>query len=205
MAVVTINALDAGNPLFLQNNDHSNVPLIGFKLTGTENYKMWSTAMIIALTCKNNSLSPDLYLGQVYSQIASEVWDELQETYDKIDGSNIKSNILARDPLPDVKEAFNVVPGRSLIGDFILELGLGLGTKCNLLLLWSNLITLGGMNLEGNPNLTRHGVTLLVILMEKSLITILKHLRVLLLLLGLQAVTPPNRFAAKYGSESVTS
>ncbi|GJW63747.1 ribonuclease H-like domain-containing protein [Tanacetum coccineum] len=126
------------------------------------------------------SLSPDLYLGQVYSQIASEVWDELQETYDKMDKSvifnvinkihalkqdelsvpeyyhklnslwrefdtltllhactcaayegvlkhnqlvrlmqflmglndaylNIKSIILARDPLPDVKEAFNVV------------------------------------------------------------------------------------------------
>ncbi|GJT81300.1 putative RNA-directed DNA polymerase [Tanacetum coccineum] len=128
MAAVTINALDAGNPLFLQNNDHSNVPLIGFKLTGTENYKMWSTAMKIALTGKNkfgfvdgtcvkpvtshvlaqqwercnsivlgwilSSLSPDLCLGQVYSQIAFE---------------NIRSNILARDPLPDVKEAFNVV------------------------------------------------------------------------------------------------
>nr|GEX83087.1 ribonuclease H-like domain-containing protein [Tanacetum cinerariifolium] len=36
-----------------------------------------------------SSLSPDLYLGQVYSQIASEVWDELQETYDKMDGSVI--------------------------------------------------------------------------------------------------------------------
>ncbi|GJV85199.1 ribonuclease H-like domain-containing protein [Tanacetum coccineum] len=133
MVVVTINALDAGNPLFLQNNDHSNVLLIGFKLTGTENYKMWSTAMKIALIGKNkfcfidgscfkpvtshvlaqqwkrcnaivlgwilSSLSPGLYLGQVYSQIASEVWDELQETYDKMDG----------DPFPDVKEAFNVV------------------------------------------------------------------------------------------------
>ncbi|GKB84829.1 ribonuclease H-like domain-containing protein [Tanacetum coccineum] len=214
MAAVTINALDAGNPLFLQNNDHSNVPIIGFKLTGTENYKMWSTAMKIALVGKNkfgfvdgtcvkpvtspvlaqqwercnaivlgwilSSLSPELYLGQVYSQIASEVWDKLEETYDKMDGSvifnvihkinglkqgelsvpeyyhklnslwrefdtltllpactcaahegvlkhnqlvmlmmflmglndvyqNIRSNILARDPLPDVKEAFNVV------------------------------------------------------------------------------------------------
>nr|GEX18514.1 ribonuclease H-like domain-containing protein [Tanacetum cinerariifolium] len=46
-----------------------------------------------------SSLSPELYLGHVYSQIDSEVWDELEETYDKMDG----------DPLPDVKEAFNVV------------------------------------------------------------------------------------------------
>ncbi|GJZ32109.1 ribonuclease H-like domain-containing protein [Tanacetum coccineum] len=178
MAAVTINALDAGNPLFLQNNDHSNVPLIGFKLTGTENYKMWSTAMKIALTGKNNSLSPDLYLGQVYSQIASEVWDELQETYDKMDGSvifnvinkihglkqgdlsvpeyyhklnslwrefdtltllpactcaahegNIRSNILAIDPLPDVKEAFNVVSREESHRGLHPETGSGSGNK----------------------------------------------------------------------------
>nr|GEY08843.1 putative Gag-polypeptide of LTR copia-type [Tanacetum cinerariifolium] len=123
MVVVTIDVLDAGNPLFLQNNDHSNVLLIGFKLTSTENYKMWSTAMKIALTGKNkfgfvngtcvkpvtshvlaqqwkrcnaivlgwilSSFSPELYLGQVYSQIASKVWDGLEETYDKRDGSVI--------------------------------------------------------------------------------------------------------------------
>ncbi|GJT23787.1 ribonuclease H-like domain-containing protein [Tanacetum coccineum] len=51
------------------------------------------------------SLSQELYLGQVYSKIDSEVWDELEETYDKIDGSNF----LARDPLPDVKDAFAIV------------------------------------------------------------------------------------------------
>ncbi|GKA87806.1 ribonuclease H-like domain-containing protein, partial [Tanacetum coccineum] len=127
-----------------------------------------------------SSLFLELYLGQVYSEIASDVWEELQETYDKMDGSvifnvihkinglkqgelsvpqyhhklnslwrefdtltllhacacaahegvlkhnklirlmqflmglndvyqNIRSNILARDSLPDVKEAFNVV------------------------------------------------------------------------------------------------
>ncbi|GJT86021.1 hypothetical protein Tco_1067738 [Tanacetum coccineum] len=35
------------------------------------------------------SLSQELYLGQVYFEIAFEVWDELEETYDKIDGSII--------------------------------------------------------------------------------------------------------------------
>nr|GEW18890.1 ribonuclease H-like domain-containing protein [Tanacetum cinerariifolium] len=93
-------------------------------LIGSENYKMWSTAMKIALTGKNKmgfidgtcvkpvtspvlaqqweicndivlgwilgSLSQELYLGQVYSEIASE------------------SNLLARIPLPDVKDAFVV-------------------------------------------------------------------------------------------------
>ncbi|GJS93615.1 hypothetical protein Tco_0800583, partial [Tanacetum coccineum] len=33
------------------------------------------------------SLSQELYVGQVYSEVASEVWTELKETYDKIDGS----------------------------------------------------------------------------------------------------------------------
>ena len=94
-----------------------------FKRTGSDNYKMWSTAMKIALKGKNKmgfvdgtcvkpitspvlsqqwercnaivlgwilgSLSSELYLGQVYSEIASEVWQELEETYDKLDGSVI--------------------------------------------------------------------------------------------------------------------
>nr|GEU88842.1 probable CCR4-associated factor 1 homolog 11 [Tanacetum cinerariifolium] len=53
MAKVLINGLDVGNPLFLQNNDHSNAPIVSIKLTGIENYKMWSTAMEIALIGKN--------------------------------------------------------------------------------------------------------------------------------------------------------
>ncbi|GJV81614.1 ribonuclease H-like domain-containing protein [Tanacetum coccineum] len=104
MAAVTINSLDAGNPLFLHNNDHSNMPLVGFKLIGSENYKMWSTAMKIALTGKNKLgfidgtcvkpvtspvLAQQWERCQVYSEIASEVWDELKETYDKMDGSVI--------------------------------------------------------------------------------------------------------------------
>ncbi|GJU54522.1 hypothetical protein Tco_1228236, partial [Tanacetum coccineum] len=81
MAEVLINALDARNPLFLKNNDHYNVPIIGFKLIGTENYKMLSTAIKIALTGKNK-----FRFVNVYSQIASKVWEELEETYDQMDG-----------------------------------------------------------------------------------------------------------------------
>nr|GEW31025.1 hypothetical protein [Tanacetum cinerariifolium] len=127
MAEVLINSLDAGNLLYLQDNDHYNMPINGFKLLGSENYKIWSTAMKIALKGKNKIGFID---GQVYSKIVYEVWDELEKTYDKVDGSIIfnivqkinclkqglndvyqltKSNLLARDPLPDVKEAFAVV------------------------------------------------------------------------------------------------
>ncbi|GKA20707.1 ribonuclease H-like domain-containing protein [Tanacetum coccineum] len=99
MAEVLINGLDARNPLFLQNNDHSNVPIVSIRLTGTDNYKMWSTAMKIALA-RNNKMR----FFNVYSEIAFDVWEELQETYDKMDGS-----VIFNRPLPDVKKAFNVV------------------------------------------------------------------------------------------------
>nr|GEU76759.1 ribonuclease H-like domain-containing protein [Tanacetum cinerariifolium] len=120
MAKVLINGLDAGNPLFLKANDHSNVAVISIKLTGNDNYKMRSNFMKIALKSKNkmgfvngtcvkpitsvvlvqqwercnaivlswirSSLSPELYLGQVYYGIDFVDWEELQETYDKKDG-----------------------------------------------------------------------------------------------------------------------
>ncbi|GKD08479.1 hypothetical protein Tco_1188164, partial [Tanacetum coccineum] len=102
------------------------------------------------------SLSQELYVGQVCSEIAFEVWNELKKTYDKIDGfvvfdlmhkinnpkqgrtactcdvksgnakhtqlirlmqflmglnevcQPIRSIILAKDHLPNVKDAFNI-------------------------------------------------------------------------------------------------
>ncbi|GKA05068.1 hypothetical protein Tco_0684188 [Tanacetum coccineum] len=60
---------------------------------------------------------PFPYKAEVYSEIVAEVWDELQETYDKIDGyvihkiHGLKQGVicLLESPLPDVKEAFNIV------------------------------------------------------------------------------------------------
>ncbi|GKC70871.1 hypothetical protein Tco_1116754 [Tanacetum coccineum] len=50
-----INALDASNPLFMQNNNKSNAPIVNVKLTASKNYKMWSTAMRIALKGGNSN------------------------------------------------------------------------------------------------------------------------------------------------------
>ncbi|GJR17198.1 RNA-directed DNA polymerase, eukaryota [Tanacetum coccineum] len=55
-----INNLDAGNPLYLQNNDNSSLAIVNVKLV-------------------------ELYVGQIYSEVAFEVWTELKETYDKMD------------------------------------------------------------------------------------------------------------------------
>ena len=119
-----------GDSLYLHPNDTSGTPIVSVKLTGPENYKIWSIAMTFALrnhnkigfidgTCKKNlsnaslanqwdmcdsvvltwilnSLSPELFAGAIYSKTAFEMWNELKETYDKVDGSavfNMHKNI----------------------------------------------------------------------------------------------------------------
>ncbi|KAJ0683165.1 putative retrotransposon gag domain, retrotransposon Copia-like protein [Helianthus annuus] len=47
----------------------------------------WDRCNSIVLTWILNSVSDELYVGQVYSKLASEVWDDLKDTYDKVDGS----------------------------------------------------------------------------------------------------------------------
>lgn len=49
---VLINNLDASNPLHVQTNDNSNT-MIPFKLLGTENYRIWSSAMKLVLQARN--------------------------------------------------------------------------------------------------------------------------------------------------------
>nr|GEX96094.1 ribonuclease H-like domain-containing protein [Tanacetum cinerariifolium] len=70
---------------------------------------------------------------------------------------NKRSNILARDLLPDVKEAFNVVSREESHRGLHPELGLVSGTKSNMLLLLLSLIITREMTLKRNPNLVKHG------------------------------------------------
>ncbi|KAK9062368.1 hypothetical protein SSX86_019554 [Deinandra increscens subsp. villosa] len=51
--------------------------------------KQWDRCNSVVITWILNSVSEELYMGQVYSKLASEVWQDLKETYDKIDGSVI--------------------------------------------------------------------------------------------------------------------
>ncbi|GJW19324.1 ribonuclease H-like domain-containing protein [Tanacetum coccineum] len=161
-------------------SDVDNVTLIS-KLDGTENYQVWSCAMLLVLEGKNktgfidgscrrsntdevlgrqwdrvnavvlgwilNSISEELFLGQIFSKRAKHVWDELKETYDKVDGSvtfslctchvaddfkkhnqlmklmqflmglddtyvQIKSSILSRETLPDVRSAYAIISSK---------------------------------------------------------------------------------------------
>ncbi|GJY06842.1 ribonuclease H-like domain-containing protein [Tanacetum coccineum] len=52
-STVLINNLDAGNPLHVQNSDNSSSVIIPFKLLGTENYRIWSGAVKLALQARN--------------------------------------------------------------------------------------------------------------------------------------------------------
>ncbi|GJY09399.1 ribonuclease H-like domain-containing protein [Tanacetum coccineum] len=89
-----ISSLDLGNPLHLQNSDFSYNTIISVKLTSTENYRcplsnQWERCNSIVLSWQLNSVFEDLFLGQIFSDNADEVWAELKETYDKLDGSII--------------------------------------------------------------------------------------------------------------------
>ena len=103
-------------------NDSGPTALIGFKLTGTDNYRVWSASVLRALRAKNKigfidgtlkkpsdetkisqwervdaivlnwilgCVSEDLYMTQAYAETSYDVWEELKETFEKVDGSVI--------------------------------------------------------------------------------------------------------------------
>ncbi|GJX01893.1 ribonuclease H-like domain-containing protein [Tanacetum coccineum] len=78
--------LTFGDPLYLHPNNTGGSPIVTIKLSGTDNYKVWSIAMTFALrnhnkigfidgTCKKDDTNPTL----------DNQWD--MYTYDKVDGS----------------------------------------------------------------------------------------------------------------------
>nr|GEV00728.1 actin-binding, cofilin/tropomyosin type [Tanacetum cinerariifolium] len=111
--VRAVLSLDAGNPLYLQPNDHYNVPTVSFKLTGSENYKMWSTAMKYILkrefdigtllpSCTSAAHERVLKHNQLVTLMQFLI--RFNDVYQPV-----RSNLLARDPLHDVKDAFAIV------------------------------------------------------------------------------------------------
>ncbi|XP_070030012.1 uncharacterized protein [Nicotiana sylvestris] len=111
------------HPLYLQPFDNPGNVIISIQLKGTENYPVWSKAMVIALRAKRklgfidgsctkaqftvnleeewervdatvltwimNTFSPDLVNGIVYAGGVQEVWLDLQDHFDKVNGSRI--------------------------------------------------------------------------------------------------------------------
>ncbi|GJT25010.1 ribonuclease H-like domain-containing protein [Tanacetum coccineum] len=51
----------------------------------------WDMCSYVVVTWILGSLSPELYAGQIYSKTALDMWNDLKETYDKVDGSRALS------------------------------------------------------------------------------------------------------------------
>nr|GEV88255.1 hypothetical protein [Tanacetum cinerariifolium] len=113
--VDSIDNLDAGNPLHIQNSDNSKPVIIPFKLFDIENYSIckvlsaqWDRCNAMVLTWIINVVSQDIYMGLIYSKNAIVVWKDLNKTYDKVDGS-IVYNLLQK---------LNTVKGGSSVADY---------------------------------------------------------------------------------------
>ncbi|GKF51076.1 hypothetical protein Tco_0147543 [Tanacetum coccineum] len=74
-----------GDALYLHPNNTSGSPIVTIKLTSIENYKDMCNSVVV--TWILNSLSSELFAGAIYAKNAYEMWTDLKETYDKVDGS----------------------------------------------------------------------------------------------------------------------
>ncbi|GKD05638.1 ribonuclease H-like domain-containing protein, partial [Tanacetum coccineum] len=83
--VTLISKLDISDPLHLHPNDTIALTVVLIKLKRTENYQDWVNAIVLGWIL--NSISEELFLGQIFSKRAKHVWEELKETYEKVDGS----------------------------------------------------------------------------------------------------------------------
>ncbi|GJV81233.1 ribonuclease H-like domain-containing protein [Tanacetum coccineum] len=124
--VTLISKLDVSNPLHLHPNDSSALTVISVKLKGTENYQVWSCAMLLALKeknktgfidgfCKRSNTDEFDALVQLSRCTCHAVDDfkkhnqlmKLMQFLMGLDDSymQIRSNILSREPFPGVRNA----------------------------------------------------------------------------------------------------
>nr|GEV60595.1 ribonuclease H-like domain-containing protein [Tanacetum cinerariifolium] len=77
--------------------------------------RQWDRVNVVVLGWILNSVSKELFLGQIFSKRAKHVWKELKETYDKflmgLDDSymHIRSSILSGEFLPDVRSDYATI------------------------------------------------------------------------------------------------
>nr|GEZ19447.1 putative Gag-polypeptide of LTR copia-type [Tanacetum cinerariifolium] len=81
-STVLVNNLDVNNSLHIQTNDNSSITLNPFKLQGTENYRIWASAMKLSLHARNKfCFVDDTCLKTAYStsDILSAQWDRCRD------------------------------------------------------------------------------------------------------------------------------
>ncbi|GJS91625.1 ribonuclease H-like domain-containing protein [Tanacetum coccineum] len=83
-------------------------------------FEQWDRCNAVVLNWILSSLSQDVYLGNFFFDNAANVWNELRDTHDRVDGSisqmglddvyqPIRSSILTREILPKAKDAFVII------------------------------------------------------------------------------------------------
>ncbi|XP_075080586.1 uncharacterized protein LOC142166071 [Nicotiana tabacum] len=97
MAIDEIAQLPRNHPLFLRDSDAPGTTLISLKLTGLENYAIWSRANEGCTVSEeqsrvcgrymfswlSNTVAGELVPSIMYSSSAKKVWDEFKERFDK--------------------------------------------------------------------------------------------------------------------------
>ncbi|GJU85964.1 ribonuclease H-like domain-containing protein [Tanacetum coccineum] len=84
--VTLISKLDIGNPLHLHPNDFATLTVVSIKLKGTENYQVWSCAMLLALEGKNKTGFID---GSCRRSNTYEVLGRHEESHRVVSTSNV--------------------------------------------------------------------------------------------------------------------
>ncbi|GJT34246.1 putative RNA-directed DNA polymerase [Tanacetum coccineum] len=82
--------LSFGDPLYLHPNDTNGTPIVTINNLGFAN--QWDMYNSVVVTWILNSLSSELFAGAIYAKM----WNDLKETYDKVNGSavfNLHKNI----------------------------------------------------------------------------------------------------------------
>ncbi|GKE84452.1 ribonuclease H-like domain-containing protein, partial [Tanacetum coccineum] len=101
--VTRISKLDGSHLLHLHPNDSAALTVVSIKLNGTENYQVWSCAMLLALEGKNKTGFID---GTCRRSNTDEV---LGRQWDRVNAIVLGSNILSRDTLPVVRSAYAII------------------------------------------------------------------------------------------------
>ncbi|GJV59698.1 ribonuclease H-like domain-containing protein [Tanacetum coccineum] len=100
--VTLISKWDISDPLHLHPNDTIALTVVSIKLKGTKNYQVWSCAMLLALEGKNKT---GFINGTCKRSNTNEVLGKLlDDSY-----MQIRSSILSREVLPDVRSAYATI------------------------------------------------------------------------------------------------
>ncbi|XP_075095373.1 uncharacterized protein LOC142173657 [Nicotiana tabacum] len=85
MADNEVSSLDANHPLFLQTSDALGLVLIPLKLTGPENYALWSRAIKLALrgNVKLGFVDGSCVKALYMHRMQKKVWADFQERFDR--------------------------------------------------------------------------------------------------------------------------